>query len=187
MRFYLLSVIVILLSLLPVHAGEKDGAPATVYDLTLTSLHGQLMPLEDYRGKVILFVNTASKCGYTKQYSGLEKLSQAYKDKDFVVVGVPSNDFGNQEPGTNEEIITFCQKNYGVSFPMTEKMKVKGKDRTALYAFLTEGTDPAQQVKWNFNKFLVGRDGTSITYFPSQVAPKSGRLTDAIDQALAQQ
>ena len=104
-----------------------------------------------------------------------------------MIIGVPSNDFGNQEPGSHEEIITFCKRNYGVSFPMTEKIVVKGKQQHPLYAFLTGATKPPQQVKWNFNKFLVGKDGTTVQYFPSQVKPNSGRLVDAIDQALALQ
>jgi glutathione peroxidase len=126
-------------------------------------------------------VNVASKCGYTPQYTGLQSLYDKYKDRGLVVLGVPANNFGGQEPGTDEEIKTFCSRTYNVSFPMMSKVSVKGSDMNPLYGYLTQtGGD----VKWNFTKFLVGKDGKVIQRFESKVAPDSAELTGAIEQAL---
>ena len=158
-------------------------AASSVHDFTLTSIDGKAVPLSSYKGKVVLLVNVASKCGYTPQYTGLQSLYTKYKDKGLVVVGVPANNFGGQEPGTNEEIQTFCSRNYNVTFPMMSKVSVKGEDKTPLYGYLTENT--GGDVKWNFTKFLVDKNGKIVSRFESKVTPESPELTSAVEKALA--
>ena len=163
------------------------GAGSGVHDFTMKSIDGQPAPLKNYKGKVLLLVNVASKCGYTPQYTGLQKLYEQYKDQGLVVVGVPANNFGGQEPGSDEEIKTFCSRNYNVTFPMMSKVSVKGDDKTPLYAYLTSSeANPATagDVKWNFTKFLVDKNGKVIGRFDSKVKPDAPELTSAIDQAL---
>jgi glutathione peroxidase len=158
-----------------------------VLDFTLNSLDGKPAPLAEYRGKVILIVNVASKCGYTPQYTGLEKIYEKYKDRGFVILGLPANNFGGQEPGTNEEIKTFCSSKYQVTFPMYSKVSVKGADSTPLYQFLTDKqSNPAigGEIKWNFTKFLVDRNGKVIARFEPAITPESADVTGAIEQAL---
>jgi glutathione peroxidase len=149
--------------------------------LTVNSLSGKPQPLALYRGKVALVVNTASECGFTPQYAGLEKLYESYRDRGLVVLGFPSNDFGAQEPGTAAQIQSFCQKNYGVTFPMFEKVSTKGGGKSPVYELLTEKLG---EPKWNFHKYLVGKDGRVKKAFPSNVAPDSPELRTAIDAAL---
>lgn len=156
-------------------------AADTVYDFSLKSINGQDMPLSSYKGKVVLLVNTASQCGYTPQYTGLESIYNKYKDQGLVLVGVPANNFGGQEPGSNEEIKTFCSRNYHVTFPMSSKVSVKGSDEIPLYTFLSK---TAGEPKWNFTKYLIGRDGKVIKKFDSPVKPESPELTTAIEAAL---
>lgn len=162
----------------PVRPG--DGS---LYDLQTTTLDGKPAPLSTYKGKVTLVVNTASQCGFTPQYAGLQKLHDEFKDKGFSVLGFPSNDFGGQEPGGAEEIATFCQRNFGVTFPMFSKLVTKaGPDQSPIYSFLgTSGKLPA----WNFSKYVVGKDGRIRAFFPSNVAPDAPQLRKAIDEALA--
>jgi glutathione peroxidase len=157
-----------------------------LYSIPLKTLDGKPASLADYKGKVLLLVNVASRCGYTPQYTGLESLYKKYKDKGFAVIGVPCNDFGGQEPGTAEEIKTFCESKYSVTFPLMEKVKVLGNERHPLYAALT-GKDAAfpGDVKWNFTKFLVGRDGKVLKRFESGAKPESEEVTKAVEQALA--
>src|SRR5882757_2234451 len=138
-------------------------AATNIYEFTLNSIDGAPAPLSTYKGKVVLLVNVASKCGYTPQYAGLEKLYEKYKGKGFVIVGVPANNFGGQEPGTNEEIKTFCSRNYNVTFPMMSKVSVKGKDQTALYTYLTGQT--GGDIQWNFTKFLIDKKGNIVSRF----------------------
>jgi glutathione peroxidase len=159
-------------------------AAGSVHEFTLTSIDGHPAPLAAYKGKVMLIVNVASKCGYTPQYTGLEALYGKYKDKGLVLVGVPANNFGGQEPGTNEEIKTFCSRTYNVTFPLMSKVSVKGEDKAPLYQYLTETA--GSEVKWNFTKFLVGKDGKVIKKFESAVKPDAPELVSAIDAALAQ-
>jgi glutathione peroxidase len=162
-------------------------AASSVHDFTMKTIDGQNAPLSSYKGKVVLFVNVASKCGYTPQYAGLQKLYDEYKGKGFVIVGVPANDFGAQEPGTNEEIKTFCTRNYNVTFPMLSKVSVKGDDQAPLYQYLTStAANPATagDVKWNFTKFLVDKNGKVISRFESKVTPEAAELRSAIEQAL---
>ena len=163
-------------------------AAASVHEFTLKSIEGKASPLADYKGKVVLLVNVASKCGFTPQYTGLEKLYEQYKDKGFVIVGIPANNFGGQEPGTNEEIKTFCSRTYNVSFPMMSKVSVKGEDKTPLYQYLTDPSANAQtggEIKWNFTKFLVDKNGKVIARFEPKVTPDSTELVSAVEKALA--
>jgi glutathione peroxidase len=154
----------------------------SLFDLTANRLNGTPQPIADYKGKVLLVVNVASECGFTPQYAGLEKLYEEYRDRGFVILGFPSNEFGEQEPGSAEEIQAFCQRNYGVEFPMFEKVVTKGGDKAAVYALLTaELGEP----RWNFHKYLVGKDGEVLGAFPSRVAPESQELRRAIEEALA--
>jgi glutathione peroxidase len=160
-------------------------AAGSVYDFTLNTIDGAPAPLSAYKGKVVLLVNVASKCGYTPQYAGLEKLYEKYKAKGFVIVGVPANNFGGQEPGTNEEIKTFCSRNYNVTFPMMSKVSVKGKDQTPLYTYLTGQT--GSEIQWNFTKFLIDKKGNIVSRFESAVTPEAQDMTAAIEKALAAQ
>jgi glutathione peroxidase len=157
-------------------------AAGSIHEFTLPSIDGQPAPLAAYKGKVALLVNVASQCGYTPQYKGLEAVYRRYKDRGFTVLGFPSNDFGQQEPGDNTEIKTFCTRNYHVTFPMYGKVPVKGADKTPLYGYLTQ---TGGEVKWNFTKFLVDGDGKVIARFDSAVDPESAALTEAVEKALA--
>src|SRR5215813_10052138 len=145
----------LLLGLMLMMVGSLFAA-SSIYNFTLSSIDGKPMPLADFRGKVVLMVNVASQCGYTPQYSALEALYEKYKDQGFVIVGFPANNFGTQEPGTNEEIKSFCSRKYNVTFPLYAKVSVKGNDQTPLYHYLTSETDSsvAGEIKWNFTKFL---------------------------------
>ena len=148
-------------------------------------IDGKPVDLASYKGKVVLVVNVASQCGYTRQYAGLQKLFEQYKDKNFVILGFPANDFGAQEPGSDAEIAQFCSSKYGVTFPMFSKITVKGSGKAPLYQTLTEAADPKGEVAWNFEKFLIGKDGAIIGRFKSGVAPDDAKLTGAIEAALA--
>ena len=141
---------------------KKQMNDQTIYQFEVEDITGKAFPLSSLQGKTVMIVNTASKCGLTPQYKELEALYQQYKDKDFVIIGFPANNFLKQEPGTNEEIATFCQVNYGVSFPMMSKISVKGKDMHPLYQFLTQKSKNGvadSKVSWNFQKYLIGKDG----------------------------
>ena len=158
------------------------AAPSSVYDFKLKDIDGKGFSLKKYKGKKVLIVNTASKCGYTKQYADLQKLSELYKDK-LVIVGFPANNFMSQEPGTNADIAAFCEKNYGVTFPMAAKISVKGDDMAPLYQWLTQKTQNGvldAEVKWNFNKFLIDEKGNLLAYFPSKVTPLSEEITSKL-------
>ena len=161
-------------------------AAGGVYSFTLNSIDGKPAPLADYKGKVVLMVNVASQCGYTPQYSALEAIYEKYKDQGFVILGFPANNFGAQEPGTNEEIKTFCTRKYSVTFPMYSKISVKGADQAPLYAYLTKETGPGitGEIKWNFTKFLVDRDGKVVQRFEPAVTPDSKEVTAAIEKQL---
>ena len=163
-------------------------AAAGIYGFTLNSIDGKPAPLGDYKGKVVLLVNVASQCGYTPQYSALESIYEKYKDQGFVILGFPANNFGAQEPGTNEEIKTFCTRKYNVTFPMYSKISVKGADQAPLYAYLTKqtGAGITGEIKWNFTKFLVDKKGNVINRFESAVTPESTDLVKAVEAALAQ-
>ena len=160
--------------------------PTSLYDFEAQQINGQNVPLSQYQGKVLLIVNTASACGFTPQFGGLEELHRQYGDKGLVVLGFPCNQFGSQDPGSNDEIGSFCQLNYGVSFPMMAKIDVNGADASPLYKWLTAeapGLLGSKAIKWNFTKFLVGKDGQVIRRYAPQDAPK--KLAADIEAALA--
>jgi glutathione peroxidase len=164
--------------------GENMGS---VYDFTLKNIEGKDVSLKEYHGKVLLLVNVASKCGLTPQYEGLQKLYTKYNERGLVILGFPANNFMGQEPGTNEEIKSFCSLKYNVSFPLFSKISVKGDDIHPLYKFLTDkGTNPefGGDIKWNFNKFLVDRNGKIIARFEPKVTPESDEVIQAIEKAL---
>jgi glutathione peroxidase len=147
-------------------------------------IDGTAVDLAKYKGKVVLVVNVASRCGYTPQYTGLQKLYETYKDKGLVVLGFPANEFGGQEPGSDTDIATFCSSKYGVTFDMFSKVVVKGPNKSPLYKSLTESATPPGEVSWNFEKFLIGRDGAIVGRYKSAVAPEDAKLTGAIEAAL---
>ena len=161
-------------------------AASRLYSFTLNSIDGKPAPLGDYKGKVVLLVNVASQCGYTPQYSALEAIYEKYKAQGFVILGFPANNFGAQEPGTNEEIKTFCTRKYSVTFPMYAKISVKGSDQAPLYAYLTKDTGAgiSGEIQWNFTKFLVDRNGNIVQRFEPAVTPDSKEVTEAIEKQL---
>jgi glutathione peroxidase len=176
-------VVVVLRGALAGGAQAATGeAPGTLWAFTPNSLEGQPAPLAQWKGQVALVVNTASKCGLTPQYTGLEAMYGELKDRGFVMLGFPSNDFMGQEPGTAEEIRDFCSTNYKVTFPLFAKVKVKGDGKDGLYAWLTGGG--LEEPTWNFTKFLVGRDGKVIARFGPKTAPDDPELRAAIEKAL---
>ena len=147
----------------------------SIHSFKVTSIDGKTINMASFKGKKILVVNTASKCGYTPQYEALEKVYETYKDK-LVIIGFPCNQFGGQEPGSNEEIVAFCKKNYGVTFPLADKVDVKGDNTSAIYQWLTQKAKNGvldATISWNFNKFLLDENGKMIAYFPSNVKPDS--------------
>ena len=152
---------------------------------TMKSIDGADVDLGSYQGKVVLVVNVASRCGATPQYKGLQALYEKYKDKGFLVLGFPANDFGAQEPGSDDQIKEFCTSKYDVSFPMFSKITVKGADKPKLYQVLTETADPAGEIGWNFEKFLIGKDGKVAGRFKTRVSPDDAALVAAIEAALA--
>jgi glutathione peroxidase len=167
---------------------QKEGTPVSPLDFTLKSIDGEEMPLSQYKGKVVMLVNVASKCGNTPQYKNLEAVYNKYKDKGLVIVGIPANNFGGQEPGTEAQIKEFCEKNYGVTFPMASKVSVKGDDKHELYKFLTEGKlgeEFGGEIDWNFGKFLVDRNGNVMARFAAKTKPDAPQVTQAIEKALA--
>ncbi|MCC6795851.1 MAG: glutathione peroxidase [Candidatus Hydrogenedentes bacterium] len=171
-------------------AKEANVAPTSVLDFTVKDIDGKEVKLADkYKGKVLVIVNTASKCGYTKQYDDLEAIYKKYHGQGLEVLAFPSNDFGQQEPGTNEEIKQFCSSKHSVTFPLFSKIPVKGDQKEPLYAYLTDSTkNPATggDIGWNFTKFLVGRDGKIIARYESKVKPTDTEMTEAVEKALGE-
>lgn len=163
----------------------SEAAVKNFYELSAPQLDGKAAPLSQYKGKVTLVVNTASQCGFTPQYEGLEALYEKYKKQGLVVLGFPSNDFGGQEPGSNEEIKKFCDLKYKVSFPMFSKDVVKGDKKQPIYQFLTTKASPTGEVEWNFEKFLIDKNGNVVGRYRSKVTPLSPELTGAIEKELA--
>ncbi len=189
MRFPLLAPLAASISLLAsaslVAETTAQGTPVSVYDFQVKTIDGKDASLAAYKGKALLIVNTASKCGYTPQYAGLEALYEKYKGKGLVVLAFPSNNFGGQEPGTNAEIKTFCELKYKTTFPLFEKIDVKGDAAAPLYKYLT--SLPGKQggeITWNFNKFLVAPDGTVVEHFDSKADPTGAALTQKVEQVL---
>ena len=161
--------------------GTQTGS---AYDFAFQAIDGTTLPLSGLAGKVVLVVNTASECGFTRQYAGLQSLYEKYRDRGLVIVGVPSNDFGDQEPGSSTEIAQFCERRFKVTFPLTEKYDVIGSAAHPFYAWAASVLGDAGAPKWNFHKFLIGRDGKLIASFATTVEPSSAKVTQAIEAAL---
>ncbi len=162
------------------------GGARSAYDFQLERLKGGSLPLAEFAGKPVLIVNTASKCGFTPQYAGLEKVWERYRESGLVVIGVPCNDFGNQEPGGSDDIASFCQVNYGVGFPMAGKVHVRGPEAHPLFRWVGEQGGYFSRPRWNFYKYLIGRDGSLLAWFSSLTGPSSAKFTRAIEAALAE-
>lgn len=178
MKTFFLSLFILSASL--VYAQEK-----TIYDYEVETIDGETISLSQFKGQKVMIVNTASKCGYTPQYAQLQELYEKYKDEGFVIIGFPSNDFLKQEPGTNEEIAEFCQKNYGVTFLMMAKVSVKGEDMAPIYKYLTSAElngKKDSKVKWNFQKYLIGTDGKLEEMYYSKVVPTDAVITQWIEK-----
>lgn len=164
----------------------KNSSADNITDITVKDMNGKMISLSSYKGKVLLIVNVASKCGFTPQYKGLETLYKRYKEKGFEILGFPCNDFGHQEPGTNAEIKQFCTSKYSVTFKLFDKIKVLGKGKSPLYAKLTDNNVTGKSdIGWNFEKFLIDRDGNIVARFRSKVIPLSEAITSAIEKQLA--
>lgn len=168
------------------HSTQAQSLPESAHEFVFESLtEDKKLPLSNFKGNVVLIVNTASECGFTPQYKELEELYQLYKDKGLIIVGVPSNDFGKQEPGSNEEVAEFCQKNFGVTFPMTKKEVVSGKDAHPFYQWAkSKLTKPLSAPKWNFHKYLLDQEGHLVDFFASTTKPMSSKVKKAIEELL---
>jgi glutathione peroxidase-family protein len=166
---------------------EGNGMPSKLYDFTVKTIEGKDRSLAEYKGKVVLIVNVASECGFTPQYKDLQEIYLKYKDKGFVILGFPSNEFGQQEPGTDTEIKTFCESKYSVTFDMFSKIVVKGEGQAPLYKYLTTECEAPHEITWNFNKFLVDRTGKVVNYFTSKIKPTDSTVTQKIEELLAAQ
>ena len=191
-----LSIVAVMLVMMPLltivpratrRNNKADNMASKLYSFTVKTIDGKDRSLAEYKGKVVLIVNVASECGFTPQYKGLQEIYQKYKDKGFVILGFPSNDFGAQEPGTDPEIKQFCESKYSVTFDMFSKIDVKGSDQAPLYKYLTSECDVHHDITWNFNKFLVDRSGNVVNYFPSKVTPTDTTLTKRIEELLVSQ
>ncbi len=179
--------IVLAIGLVGVNFKTEAAKPKSVLDFKMKDIDGRDVQLRKYKGKVLLIVNTASECGYTPQYEGLQAIYEKYRAQGFYVLGFPANNFGGQEPGKDEEIKEFCESKYKVTFPMFAKISVKGEDQNSLYKFLTgKETNPnfAGDITWNFNKFLVARNGKIVARFSSKDTPQSEAITKAIEKQL---
>jgi len=165
-------------------AASPAPVPSTLYDFSVKNIDGKSVKLSQYRGQVVLVVNVASKCGYTPQYAGLEKLYKTYKGKGFVVLGFPANDFNEQEPGTDKEIRRFCTEKYNVTFPMFSKIHVKGPETAPLYRWLIDNSDRRDAIEWNFAKFLVNRKGKVVGRFSPGTKPDDESLVKTIERQL---
>ncbi len=157
-----------------------------IYDLSVKTMDGETKKLSDYKGKVLLIVNVASKCGYTPQYEGLENIYLKYKERGFEILAFPCNDFGEQEPGTNDEIRTFCESKYDVTFTLFDKIRVLGDERSSLYERLINNSEPAGDISWNFEKFIIDKNGDIAARFKSKVKPESEEITSLIETDLSQ-
>jgi glutathione peroxidase len=180
-----MRIIVLCLSFLFLASFPMSASAKTAHDFTFTGIDGKPLSLVQFKGKVVLVVNTASECGFTPQYEGLEALWKEYADKGLVIVGVPSNDFGGQEPGSSEEIASFCKINYGVTFPLTDKTGVKGEAAHPFYRWAGEEAGLMGRPKWNFHKYLIGRDGRFIDWFSTQAKPTGPKIRSAVEAALS--
>jgi glutathione peroxidase len=180
MRFVLALLVIFFMSSL------VSAAEPTLHDFTLTGIDGKPLPLAQFKGHPVLLVNTASECGFTPQYEGLEALWRSYKDQGLIIVGVPSNDFGGQEPGNAKDIASFCKLNYGVSFPLADKTVVSGKAADPVYMWAGEKAGLLGRPKWNFHKYLFDKNGQFIDWFSSATKPEGPKITSAVKSAIAQ-
>lgn len=163
----------------------SNSGNRNIHDLTVRTMDGEDKKLSDYSGKVLMIVNVASKCGYTKQYAPLEEIYRKYADRGFVVLGFPCNDFGGQEPGTNDEIRTFCESKFDVTFPLFDKVEVLGEGKSPLYERLTENSDPPGDIGWNFEKFIISKSGDIVARFKSKTEPDSPEVVSLIEAELS--
>jgi len=168
----------------PFSASARAADPAGAHAFAFTAIDGGPLPLKDFAGKAVLVVNTASRCGFTPQYEGLQALWEAYRDRGLVVLGVPSNDFGGQEPGSEAEIKQFCEVNFAIDFPMTAKAQVKGADAHPFYVWAGERAGIAGRPRWNFHKYLIGPDGRFVDWFATTTPPSAARLRAAVEAVL---
>lgn len=180
-----LLVLLFIFSGIVVAQNQGESMKDSINDIVVEDMNGKDVQLSDYAGKVLLIVNVASKCGYTKQYSGLQELYEKYKDQGFEILGFPCNDFGGQEPGTNEEIKEFCSMNFGVNFKLFNKIKVLGDEKSPLYERLTNNSvTEKSDINWNFEKFLITRSGKIAARFPSKAEPMSDEMIKAVEREL---
>lgn len=180
-----LRLLLMIVAAVGVAGGAIAGSPKTAHDFEFTSIEGEPLPMSRFKGKTVLVVNTASLCGFTRQYGDLQKTWERFRDRGLVVLGVPSNDFGGQEPGTEAEIKTFCEINFNVNFPMTTKVRVKGAQAHPFYRWSAETLGPQATPRWNFHKYLIGPDGRLVDWFATQTKPTSATVTKAIEAQLA--
>jgi glutathione peroxidase len=188
---YALFLIAGMIAVAPAVLAQKKEKPmdhqnSGVYSFVMKTIDGKEKPLSDYKGKVLMIVNVASKCGNTPQYKDLEGLYEKYKDRGFVILGFPANNFLGQEPGTNEDIKKFCTLNYGVTFDMFSKVSVKGKDQSPLYSYLTKESPVSGDVQWNFQKYLVDRNGDVVAKFSPRTKPTEKEVVSKLEQLLSQ-
>ena len=184
MKYFTFIITLFILTMENLQA-QNNADNQTIYQFTVEDINGKPFALADLKGKKVMIVNTASKCGLTPQYKELEALYQQYKDRDFIIIGFPANNFLGQEPGSNEQIASFCSINYGVSFPMMSKISVKGKNMHPLYQFLTQKSKNGvedSKVKWNFQKYLIGRDGKLEKVIDPKTLPSSDEVTQWIEK-----
>ncbi|MDA9230936.1 glutathione peroxidase [Alphaproteobacteria bacterium] len=165
-------------------ASQAASLAPSAHDFTLPSIDGGTLDLAQFKGKTLLVVNTASQCGFTPQYDGLQSLWEEYRDRGLVVLGIPSNDFGQQEPGAKDDIKEFCDVNFNIDFPMSDKLVVRGDDAHPLYKWLAQELGRGSRPKWNFYKYVIDADGKAVTYFSSVTKPQSGRVRKAIEASL---
>jgi glutathione peroxidase len=177
-------ILLMVLILSPIIALAKEPSKQTAYSFEFTSIEGQPLPMKSFNGKTVLIVNTASRCGFTRQYDDLQALWERYRDLGLVVVGVPSNDFGNQEPGTASQIKSFCEVNFDVDFPMTSKVAVKGEDAHPFYRWAAQQLGSSAKPRWNFHKYLISPDGRLVDWFSTPTSPTSKRVLRAIEAQL---
>lgn len=178
------AALLVLSTLVPSLAAADDQTVATAYDFGFTSIEGQPLPLKTFSGKAVLVVNTASRCGFTPQYADLQAVWERYRERGLVVLGVPSNDFGGQEPGTEAEIKRFCKVNFAVDFPMTAKVHVKGDEAHPFYKWAKQRLGALAQPRWNFHKYLISPDGELVDWFSTITSPSAEKVTRAIEQHL---
>jgi len=181
-----MNILMIALTAASLFSSSSSNDSANISEFTVKDINLKEVKLSDYNGKVLLIVNVASKCGFTSQYEGLQKIYEMYKDQRFEVLGFPCNDFGGQEPGTNEEIKNFCSLNYDVTFPMFDKVHVKGDEKAPLFELLTNNSVTGKSsIKWNFEKFIIDKEGNVVDRFRSTTKPDSKKITSQIEKELS--